>query len=46
MVSLDEGEFGVCLGPSGHDSLDLNDTYLYDLVDLKVSNNLLEVVPV
>lgn len=46
MVSLDEGAFDACLGPSGHGCLDLKGTYLYELVDLKVSKTLSEVIPV
>lgn len=44
LVALNEGEFGACSGPSGHGILDLKGTNLYELVDHKVSNTLLEVV--
>lgn len=45
MGSLDEGEVGVCLVPSGHGILDVKVTYLYVLVDLERSKNLFEVGP-
>lgn len=46
MVALGKSKFSACSGPSGHGRLYLNGVGLYELVDLEVSHNSLEVVPV
>ena len=46
MVVQDEDESVICVGLSGHGSLDLNGTNLYELVDITVLDTLFKVVPV
>lgn len=45
-VGLDEGEVGACSGPSGHGSVYLKGTNLYELVDSKVWRAFLKEVPI
>lgn len=46
MVVHDEDLCGIFLVHSGHGSLDMKVTYLYELVELKVSKTLFKIVPV